>query len=223
MSCDHVAIKVFVRLFNTFAAICGLIFIVCGAVVLGGVLKKFLHIDFDLKPLAITLMVVGGALLLLALLGCLGDCMKVWFLLVIYSIIMSLCFLILLGVGVGALVSKDKITDVDVAKYMDPVFKKDPLVFDGINLAFQCCGVNGPLDYLPNSIPSSCCGIIDRTQPCNPLKIYRNGCAKTILVKFKNSFLAIGITILVLLFIIFTSIFVHSCLANKIRVRNELW
>lgn len=174
---------------------------------------------------AISLIIVGFVIFLIAFLGCCGAIKENYCMLITFSAIILAILLIEL-VGAGLVLSfknkLEKVTEDGIKKaikdykYNDTQHNSINVVLDDIQLHLECCGATEPADWRlndhfnqSNSFPSSCCGNKNDTALCtDPKKLFSNGCVKKLDDEIKGSFgllggIAIAVAVIQLIGIIF--------------------
>ncbi|KAL3309072.1 cd63 antigen [Cichlidogyrus casuarinus] len=211
LSCGYKCLKILVGIFNLLAFLAGLIFLIIGAVFYSNV-STSLNLDFNIKPFALIVLILGCIIMVLGFLGCCGAFKEVPCLLITFATLMSIIFVILFAGGVAALVFKKEFT----IEKMKEKFTKNEIP-GPVEIAFKCCGLEGPSSYPdPNKLPSSCCGRIEATT-CTQANSFQIGCRTAISDSFSKILIGIGTAVLILLIIILTAIIMASCLAARIR------
>jgi CD63 antigen len=221
-------IKYLLFIFNFIFVLCGLAILVLGVLVQIGKQHYDERLDEITKNLtfpAITLIVIGCIIFIIAFLGCCGairenHCMIITFaclLLTILIIQVAVAIYVFVTVNnAGEIKFKDAYTINLFNKYRDS--EEERKLVDTIQEGLQCCGVDSPQDFprsLGIAIPGSCCGKAEST--CDPINAYKDGCVKALEEFFKFSLrilggVALGIAAAELIGIIFA-----LCLANSIK------
>ncbi|CAG0897012.1 unnamed protein product [Darwinula stevensoni] len=148
---------------------------VCGLVVLaGGIWKAASHVVSplvsDLFPASAYIQIAAGAVVvLLAFLGFCGEIKKVKCMLVTYSVLLSLLFIVLFLVGILGFAFRDEVVDsIDVAmrkaliEYDDRKQDSVRLGWDHAQKKLRCCGIEMAEEWQGNHhlngrYPKSCC------------------------------------------------------------------
>jgi len=159
-----------------------------GVVVMGGVgasnnsdFNKLIGEDQNYKAAAYTLIGVGSFLIVFSFFGCFGAIKEIKWMLVIYSIFLTLFFFILLIAGILGYVIKGKDDEVreEMIKIMKTVQEKDDVKqgWDDVQKSFKCCGIDTKEDWpkyggvIP--YPQSCCTDKNALVPC---ETHSTGC-----------------------------------------------
>lgn len=127
---------------------------------------------------AIFLIVIGALLFIIGFCGCFGALLEIFFLLVIYSILLSVVVLVEIGLVIFVVVQEDQAYDAfaSVLNRGIELYYNDTSVRGVVNLIqrdfVRCCGVTSPDDWQANiyfncssiafqrcSVPPSCCMI----------------------------------------------------------------
>uniref|UniRef100_A0A2I9LNV4 Tetraspanin n=1 Tax=Centruroides hentzi TaxID=88313 RepID=A0A2I9LNV4_9SCOR len=223
-------IKYLTFFFNFLFVLFGLVFIVIGSLALGGV-EEFSKLSSKLHAPIILLIVLGCAVLLLSFFGCCGAIKENYCMLMTFSVIIFLIFIVELAVGISAYVFRNKISDniksaaEDLMKnyYED---KTDRDFWDKIQKTYNCCGIEGPGDWNVTSVfpklPDSCCHG-NETKTCNigGTNVNVQGCYDNIVGKFKKYSWQIGVAALVIAFLQLVGMIFGCCLARSIKKEYE--
>lgn len=220
MDCGGVFVKYVLFIFNMLFVTCGILLIVFGSIMVSK-MHGFTNFDeaFTANSVAITILVLGCFIFLVAFMGCCGAIREDTCCMTTYSIIMLGLFL-----GQIALIVFVWIKRPDILNYINQVELKiwqqhttDQTVMDVLQKSFTCCGYNSSSDYPITAIPASCCdapsnGFCDAAQAKN-----REGCKG----KFANfwsininiiKYAGLGVAAVELVAFIFS-----CCLANQVR------
>lgn len=229
MGCGMGVVKYLLFIFNFIFVLCGLAILVIGVLVQVGKQNYSKHLneftDYVTFP-AITLIVIGSIIFVIAFLGCCGairesHCMMVTFACLLLTIlILQVAVAIYVFVTVknsGDISFKDTYVKEVFNHYKDSDEQRD--IVNTIQETLECCGVDGPSDFrssLGIDVPGSCCGR-PKDSTCDPLNSFKKGCAKSLEELFKSALtilggVALGIAAAELIGIIFA-----LCLANSIK------
>nr|WP_171492036.1 tetraspanin family protein [Acinetobacter baumannii] len=225
-------IKYLTFFFNFLFVIFGIIFIVIGSLCLAGV-KNFEKIGAKLHPLIILLIVLGCFILMLSFFGCCGAIKENYCMLMTFSTIIFLIFIIEIGVGIAAYVFRDKLAEnikeaaeEDMQNYGKEKTATD--FWDDVQKQFDCCGVENYTDwenvFKNNTLPSSCCDEKNGETNCTtqpPIHFHEKGCFDALKEHFMQYSLKIGISALVIGFIQLLGIIFGCCLARSIKKEYE--
>ncbi|XP_011864265.1 PREDICTED: CD63 antigen-like [Vollenhovia emeryi] len=228
MGCGMGVVKYLLFIFNFIFVLCGLAILVLGVLVQVGKSHYSKHLDEITSNLtfpAVTLIVIGSIIFVIAFLGCCGairesHCMMVTFACLLLTIlIIQVAVSIYVFVTVknsGEISFKDAYVVNLFNKYKDHQEERD--LVDTIQDGLQCCGVDSYNDFLRNSmaIPGSCCGK-NASDNCSTVDAYKTGCVSALQDLFKKALtilggVALGIAAAELIGIIFA-----LCLANSIK------
>lgn len=161
---------------------------------------------------AYILVAIGGLIMIIGFLGCCGAIRESQCMLGCFFFLLFIIFAVLLGAGIWAVISKDEVRsivkevlDKQIERACDP---KEPnsksLNFlNHVQEQFQCCGVNGIIDYKDFVTCNA-----STSEPCGPLNI-NNGCLDKASAWFEQNILivagvAIGIAVVLILGMIFS-------------------
>ncbi|KAL3311039.1 cd63 antigen [Cichlidogyrus casuarinus] len=200
-------------IFNMLAYICGLATLVLGLVARH---KNIIpEVLYYLEGMSIMFIVLGTIILMLGFLGFCGAFCQNSALLILFATLMSIMFVLFFNAGICSLLVTFCRGRDGIEESLEETLKENIKSLDELNSALECCGAVGPSDY-GTKIPDSCC---KNSKPCGSQSpdLRTDGCT-TILEELESKFgLAICVTSLVDLVVIFISIVLSSVLAAKIR------
>lgn len=223
-------IKYLLFIFNFIFVLCGLAILVVGVLVQLGKQNYFEPLEevtSNLTLPAITLIVIGSIIFIIAFLGCCGAIRENHCMVVTFACLLLTILIIQVAISIYVFVVVKNSGEIDFRKiYTTNLFMKyntnqeEKNFVNTIQEGLQCCGIDKPQDF-PNllhgiPIPGTCCGKIE-SDTCDPIESYRTGCVEA-LEDFFNSALtvlggvALGIAATELIGIIFA-----LCLANSIK------
>lgn len=170
---------------------------------------------------------MGGAAILISLLGCCGAAKEVKCMLLTYYILVFIIFVVMLVGGILQFVFREKIVDslnrelyAAIPNYgVKPEYTKS---WDDTQTLLQCCGVRGYQDWSDN-VPESCCKEIyfgkrtDCRQSPNPLNIYTEGCLKKTTDFLQQNAVYIGVVAIIVAFIMLLGLILACGLFVKIE------
>lgn len=223
-------IKYLTFFFNFLFVLFGLVFIIIGSLALSG-LEEFSKISGKIHAPIILIIVLGAFVLLLSFFGCCGAVKENYCMLMTFSVIIFLIFIVELAAGISAYVFRNKLEEniKDAAKSSMEKYnsdKSDKEFWDNIQMKYNCCGVDGPEDwnktFAGGELPDSCC--INGTSSCNITEkkmLHAEGCYDSIKDIFKKYSWQIGITALVIAFLQLLGMIFGCCLARSIKKEYE--
>ncbi|XP_060530047.1 CD63 antigen [Cylas formicarius] len=163
-------IKYLMFLFNLFFVITGIIFIGVGVTVKTVYTDYSYFLDGKYFSLPNMLIATGVLIFFVSFFGCCGAIKENWILLAVFSILLIIIFIFEFSAGIAGYVLRDKtVAYLNSTLYENLNTYQDHShgVWDLIQSNFECCGVNGPNDWLPvfqnGSLPVSCCGSVSGT------------------------------------------------------------
>ncbi|XP_076234273.1 tetraspanin 6 isoform X1 [Calliopsis andreniformis] len=228
MGCGTEMIKYLLFIFNFIFAICGLGILVVGVLVhleLSHVTDSVQEVDIRFP--AISMIVVGSIIFVISFFGCCGAIRESHCMTVTFASFLLFILLVQVAIGVYTFVLAKNEDSINIKTSYQQVFDRyytssaDKEFVDIVQGNFQCCGVNGPKDFIsgnsPNrTIPWSCCNKREG-QICEYGESYKAGCVETLSQTLQKAAvivggIAIGIAGVELIGIIFA-----LCLANSIR------
>ncbi|XP_059469010.1 uncharacterized protein LOC132192849 [Neocloeon triangulifer] len=189
MGCGTSTIKYLLFIFNLIFALGGLVILAIGAIIQWNIGYFETGLSEKVTVPAILLIIVGSIIFVTAFFGCCGAIRESHCMITTFAIIMLVVFLIQLIGGILAFVYQDEL-DLTLKNSMHDLmilYKKEGpdgdfarQYWDSIQSQFQCCGVDGPLDWtlktpgvqLP---PPSCSCDALLTSEC-VAGIYSKGC-----------------------------------------------
>jgi len=209
-------VKYILFLFNLLCSICGILLIVFGALLFTNVSDDFGE-SIKTQQVPITMIVLGGIILLISFFGCCGAIRESYCMSMTYSVLLFVLMIGQLALVAYMWLQKDKylqlMGDVVERAWNNRTRKADYM--DAIQISMECCGKNSYLDYtFQGYFPPSCC---KDPNACRIETVYRRGC-KQAFVEFwdKNSDI-IKYAGLVIAAIEFVGFIFACCLANSIR------
>lgn len=223
-------IKYLLFIFNFIFVLCGLAILVVGILVEIGNHNYSKHLEDitnNLKFPAITLIVVGSIIFIIAFLGCCGAIRENYCMVVTFACLLLTILIIQVAISIYVFVTVKNFDENDFKKiYTENLFlayntgnQEQKSTVDAIQETLKCCGIEHPQDFttrLGIPIPGSCCSK-QVSDICSPLEAYNEGCVTTIVNIFKSALtvlggVALGIAAAELIGIIFA-----LCLANSVK------
>uniref|UniRef100_A0A1W7RAS2 Tetraspanin n=1 Tax=Hadrurus spadix TaxID=141984 RepID=A0A1W7RAS2_9SCOR len=211
--------------FNFIFLICGIALIAVGAIAHkeGKNLTVFLGSKF---PAASILIIVAGCVVLgLSFLGCCGALKESYCMLMTFSVLLFLLFIIELAAGITAFVFRNKLEKVIENNMKDSMKKYNTTTdvtksWDYVQKKLKCCGVNSSKDWtnVGKPIPESCCADDDCNKETGQ---YSAGCFKKIDDNIKGHAVQLGVAALVIGFIQLLGLIFGCCLAQAIKKEYE--
>ena len=216
MSC----IKYLMFVFNFIFVVCGIALIVIGAVVQKQDFTIFLNSKYVTAPTI--LIVVGCVIFVLAFLGCCGAVRENHCMVMAFGVLLFIVFVVEIAGGITAYVNRNELEGV-LKQNMNSSIQQDKAdakkIWDGMQIKWKCCGVDGPNDYPDGKLPDSCCP--QEIDNCTVGESYQHGCFDSMLNKIKGAIgmvggVAIGIAVVELIGVMFS-----WCLASAIKKEYE--
>lgn len=196
--------------------------IAAGAYVQVALKDYFELIEGSFSSAAALLIAVGVIIFFIAFFGCCGAYKENHTCVMIFAVLLIIIFILEIAGGIAGFVLKGKVKGV-VEGYMSDTLKRGDKVWDEVQKDFDCCGINGPKDWINNnkSIPASCCKQTP-TLNCNSTSAIQTGC----LTKFSNfvedKIYIIGAVGIAFAFIQLVGILFSCCLARAIKKEYEV-
>jgi len=238
------------KIFNLTVFVCNFFIFLSGCAILGlgayiqANLENFgaFMIDYNVDS-GIILMVMGGAILFVAFLGCCGAGTENSCLMYTYGTTLAIILVIEIGAAVALLVLKDEIyvalenglvdglDNYGVESNSTDAYKATTESWDELQKNVKCCGVADYSDWANNptlnstkSVPDSCCKEISEGCGTGELKvtnpsddIYTNGCLDSIVELIKDNIVYVAIGASIIVAIQFIIICVACCLGNTMK------
>jgi len=129
--------------------------------------------DSLIRGSAVTLIIVGVFVFIVAFLGCCGACKEHTGMLLTYAVVITLLFVIQVIAGICGVVFKDQIlnilgdsmNDTVTMKYGEPNMAETSESWDYMQRSFKCCGAESVSDWRQSrwsashneSVPITCC------------------------------------------------------------------
>jgi len=238
--CDQIS-KYIIFLFNLVFFLVSLVLIGSGValqVMKDDIISHFnsVHIE-DIDPnqmlliATITLISIGGVILLISFCGCCGSIIENKCMVLTYATILALITLSLIGAGVAIHVLEKNIKE-ELKKELPEILSKQDVVnaFNGVQTSFECCGVfhytdwNNKAVFGINDVPDSCC----KTQTLNCGQnvgneeeamnvIYTTGCFNKLEQTYWKPALLVGVGAIVLLM---TGVIMSCCFGIRINKKK---
>jgi len=224
--------------FNFILVITGVILLSVGLTVQGAFHGYSDILDGGFYSIPSFLIAIGAIIFFIAFFGCCGAIKENYWMTLIFSILLVLVFILELSAGISGYVLRNQtINLVDDAlttsmKQYQNGSAEIQMIWDEIQLDFQCCGVRGPDDWLTvlnetESLPTSCCkrqtGSIG-SFACtitNTNILFDKGCLDVFGNFVKDHAVTLGTAAMVLAFVQFVGIF-FACFLTK-QIRDQRW
>ncbi|KAF5307914.1 hypothetical protein FQR65_LT06481 [Abscondita terminalis] len=164
-------IKYLLFVFNLLFVITGIIIISLGV----SIKTYFTNYDFFLDDKYFStpnlLIAIGAIIFLIAFFGCCGALKESFCMIITFSVLLILIFVLEFAAGISGYVLKNQTSDFLLEKLNITMSQYEPnnpkatssRVWDGIQTEFKCCGANNYSDWfnvekLNHTLPLSCCG-----------------------------------------------------------------
>jgi len=199
-------VKYLLFAFNLVFVIFGILLVYAGFTAIARIGQYELLIEETPNNVAITLIIVGFFIFLIAFLGCCGAIRENYCMLVTFSaVILAILLIELIGSGL-ILAFRNKLTTLTekgfIAAIKEYNFTDSPLdkVMDDIQSHLYCCGANNFTDWNDNEIvkhnetyPKSCCNQNNEPlEKCAPPYTYTIGCVDKIDNEIRGSMGLLG-------------------------------
>uniref|UniRef100_A0A4D5R8X1 Tetraspanin n=1 Tax=Scolopendra viridis TaxID=118503 RepID=A0A4D5R8X1_SCOVI len=208
--------------FNFIFFVTGIVIIAIGGVTLGKLGKLDQELNSELTSPAVLLIVVGVFVALISFFGCCGAIRNSYCMLLTFSILLALIFVLELAAGIAAYVKKDNLVDVLQREFYDSFNKSHDHEdkekwWKELEENDHCCGVENASDYTVRGwpIPSSCCKDGNKTENCTT--VFTTGCFTTLKDQFINNIVLIGGIGVGIAFVQILGIVYACCLASAVK------
>ncbi|XP_025829987.1 CD63 antigen [Agrilus planipennis] len=230
-----VCIKYILFVFNLLFVITGIILISVGVTVKAEYqdYESFLNDKYFSTP---NLLIATGVIIfLIAFFGCCGAVKENYCMTQTFTFLLILIFILEFSAGISGYVLRNQTADFltnrltdSLSKYNATVYNEITNLWDDMQGAFKCCGVNGPSDWQSNKsstggrIPMSCCGKVigelgNATCDIESATIYNEGCASAFGSYIRDHALTLGGIGLGIGFMQFIGILFSCHLARQIK------
>ncbi|XP_063921647.1 CD63 antigen-like isoform X2 [Zophobas morio] len=141
-----------------------LLFVITGIVMIAvGVSVKSYYTDYDIFlndsyfSLPNLLIAIGSLIFFISFFGCCGAIRESWFMIFIFSILLSVIFIMEFSAGIAGYVLRDKTIDflteelqqsTQDYEFNNPKPNPQTYMWDKIQSQFKCCGAAGPKDWI---------------------------------------------------------------------------
>ncbi|KAG8041267.1 hypothetical protein G9C98_002255 [Cotesia typhae] len=227
-------IKYLLFIFNFLFVISGIILLSVGATI-HTVYSNYNHfLDDKFFSVPSLLIVIGSIIFFIAFFGCCGAVRENYCMIVTFSALMVLVFILELFGGISGYVLRNNATQLIEAKMKDNMEKyinneiEIKKIWDNIQMNFTCCGARGPDDWLEHNgtLPISCCpipaGQMDHFSCNNQTKdVYRTGCVNKFGTYVKDHAIQLGEAGMGIAFVQAIGIWFSIHLARAIKLNYE--
>jgi len=223
MGCGMGCVRCLLFFANVGLWLTGIALVAVGALVLNSFGSYLSFTDKNFPHAAVFIIAVGVLVFIIGFLGCCGAITGNYCMLMSFSILMGIVFVLEVVAGILAFAYKGKIND-EGSKALSRGVKnydakdennKAAAFMDRVQRGYQCCGKNGPKDYSDEGkeYPISCCG--KYFGECKKIEIYQKGCEKDFEIVLGGSLrlvggISIGIASSHLMLIIFACCYMRS-------------
>uniref|UniRef100_A0A646QC03 Tetraspanin n=1 Tax=Hemiscolopendra marginata TaxID=943146 RepID=A0A646QC03_9MYRI len=212
------------------------IFFITGAVLLGIGIYVQVHTKNYLSfagphylTAAVILIVVGCIITVIGFFGCCGACKESHCMMITFSVLLGLIFVLELAAGIAAYVLRNDLDNI-IKENMKKSLNRynstadDKKTWDMLQNEFDCCGIDNDNDWKENNlpIPDSCCKEESAGCALDKHNLNTKGCYdkfKNAVVKYAGIIGGIGIGIA---FVQIIGIVCACCLASAIKREYEI-
>ncbi|KAL0829451.1 hypothetical protein ABMA28_004218 [Loxostege sticticalis] len=190
----------------------GLVLLILGIIV--QVQSSDLAVINGLAP--ISSIVVGSIIFVIAFFGCCGAIRENRCFLITYAVFMVLLMIVKIIIGVVIFIDKNSMLE-ELRTELTNTFENNRTDFLEIQSSFQCCGTNGPNDFLPGALPGSCCP----EPPCNTNNAF-DGCYEVLNTFFNTFWIVIGVMAFIIAAIELVAALFGFCLSSHVSNKNSV-
>jgi len=226
-------VKYLLFAFNLIFAISGIALLSIGIVVRTAYSHYLSFVGDAVLSAPILLIVIGAVIFVVAFSGCCGAVKENRCLLLTFSILLAIIFILEIAAGITAYVLKDKLNEQIPIQMKKTIANFNQTDYQGVTDTWKlvqhemhCCGIDGPDDWdmvVPayngtQNVPDSCC--VEETDGCglgtrDSDAVYKTGCVDSFKafvakqVEYVGG-VGIGIAFIQLLGIVFSCLLAHS-------------
>ena len=228
-------IKYLLFIFNLLFFLIGLALIVAGALVQTKFRMYFVFFGGQVNVAAIMLIAIGVIIFIVAFFGCLGAVMENNCMLMTFSVLLTLVFILEVSAAIAAYLLNNKLKDMISNKmlesmndYSDHAEVRE--VWNNTQQMMKCCGSKDYKDWQPYlekiQVPDSCCiknddcGNMYKINPSEG-KIYVKGCAQGLIDWAKSHIAIIAGVALGVAFVEIIGIILACCLGFSINKEGK--
>lgn len=232
MNCCAGMVKYILFFFNLAILVIGILLITFGAIMLGNMGDSFSsltdnYVNPDILPILI--IVLGCIVFLISFCGCCGAIKENTCCIYMYSVFMFILFCLQVALVVWVFVQREQFLNAMsdlVGSAWDRSGPNFTYPMDGVQIAFKCCGRDGPGDWPTGFIPQSCCGVVNTSgvatlDSCPTTQAYTDGCQQAFRSFWASNTDIIrwaGIAVALVELLAFTF---ACCLANSIKAAQK--
>lgn len=221
-------IKYLLFIFNFIFALCGLAILVVGVLIHVESNSYEAALPEGISFPAITLIVVGSIIFVIAFFGCCGAIRESHCMTITFAAFLLTLLIVQIAIGIYVFVVY-KESNIDVKTVYSKIFKdywasdaqRDTV--DIVQKNLKCCGIDSYNDFSFNNpnmngtIPSTCCDHPSKNGMCSERDAYPHGCANAIKDLLIKAGKIIGGVALGIASVEFIGIIFSLCLANSIK------
>jgi len=212
-------IKCLLFIFNLTFFLAGLGLIIAGSLALTALDQYFVFLGGSLPGFTEFILVVGAVIFIIAFFGCCGAFKENYCMILTFSLLMVIVFIMEIGGAIGAYVARDDISGLITAGMEDTMDLYEQDGQQAITSAWikmqsrlECCGTYSPMDWNSTTygeIPPSCYAD-DGTA-------YSDGCLETLAAWAMSNLAAIGGALIGLVVIQMLGICISCSLAKEVK------
>ncbi|KAG7202538.1 hypothetical protein KM043_009737 [Ampulex compressa] len=201
-------IKYLLFLFNLLFVITGIILLTIGLII-HGIFHNYQHfLDNKFFSVQYLLIAVGTIIFIIAFFGCCGAVRESYCMIVTFTSLLVLVFILELSAGISGYVLKSQASNIiqnkmitTMGEYNSTSPNEITYVWDTLQRDFDCCGTNNVTDwkkiYESGDLPMSCCDSLTGavgTMNCtlNSENLHKSGCFPTFVSFIKGHAVQLG-------------------------------
>lgn len=223
-------VKYLLFVFNLLFVITGIILLSVGLVI-NGVFHNYQHfLDNKFFSVPNLLIAIGAIIFFIAFFGCCGAVRENYCMIITFTSLLVLVFILELSGGISGYVLKSKAAELVENKMMASMKEYESpevsYVWDKLQRDFKCCGTRNATDWvdiLPKPVlPDSCCipePSVQGNTTCTltTSTLHPQGCLNTFLIYVKAHAVQLGGAAIGIAFLQAMGIWFAVCLARSIR------
>lgn len=184
-------------------------------------------VEISIVSVGLSIAIIGAVVCFLTFLGCIGSYKENRCMIITFSTISIIAFVLELVVFFTAFAMKDRFygfIENDLLQSINSTKMETMQAWNYVQTELHCCGFSGPNDWKihrSNSLPASCCQA-NLKCPHEQNPAYSTGCYDAIVTQLKTNLMYVWIVVLVLICIqIFSTLF--ACLLAKSIKNTQIY
>ncbi|XP_065655591.1 23 kDa integral membrane protein [Hydra vulgaris] len=226
-------IKYLMFFFNFLFWLSGLALIIVGGIIKNNYGDYFSYADNKFTTAPIFIIAVGVIVFVIGFLGCCGAIKENYCMVMVFSVLLGLIFILEIVAGILGFIYKNKVQDYAIGglnrAVKDYENEDEPgasELLDWAQQKFECCGTKGPSDY-KGLKTNATCGIGKGVKTCHQNKdcankLYNEGCQNKFEKFIKKNLIVVGVIALSIAFIQLLGIVFACYLMKAIKGEYEV-